>query len=164
MLAVSSKYTAISEGRVITLESIEVSAAALELAAAWLRILPCAQIAEELERGIDLLASTLHDLPERHRSMNVVLEQSWQRLSDEEQRAFRQLSVFSGQFRPKAAQSVAEASFQMLREIRGDEPRQRKNQQHADIPGNRRLPEDGTDEHQPAEPDRDEKEPHDHSH
>ncbi|MBZ0277315.1 MAG: coenzyme F420-0:L-glutamate ligase [Anaerolineae bacterium] len=32
VLAVSSKYTAISEGRVVTLESIEVSAAALELA------------------------------------------------------------------------------------------------------------------------------------
>ncbi len=87
---------------------------AIELAAAWLRILPCAQIAEEVEQGIDLLATTLHDVPERHRSMSVVLEQSWRQLSDEEQRVFRQLSVFSGQFHPRAAQSVAEAWLQTL--------------------------------------------------
>lgn len=87
---------------------------AIELAAAWLRILPCAQIAEELERGIELLATTMHDVPERHRSMSVVLEQAWRQLSDEEQRVFRQLSVFNGQFHPKAAQRVAEASFQTL--------------------------------------------------
>lgn len=87
---------------------------AIELAAAWLRILPCVQIAEEVERGLDLLATTLHEVPERHRSMSVVLEQAWRQLSDEEQRVFRRLSVFSGQFHPKAAQIVAETSFQTL--------------------------------------------------
>lgn len=87
---------------------------AIELAAAWLRILPCAQIAEEVERGLDLLATTLHGVPERHRSMSVVLEQTWRQLTGEEQRVFRRLSVFSGKFHPKAAQVVAEASFQTL--------------------------------------------------
>ena len=87
---------------------------AIELAAAWLRVLPCAQIAEELDTNLDLLAAKLYDIPDRHRSMRVVLEQSWRQLSHEEQRVFRQLSVFAGQFHPKAAQFVAEASFQAL--------------------------------------------------
>ena len=50
---------------------------AIELAAAWMRTLPPAQIAEELARGLALLASTAHDIPERHRSMAAVFEHSW---------------------------------------------------------------------------------------
>ena len=37
----------------------------IELAAAWVRVLPCAEIAQELGRNLDFLAATMRDMPER---------------------------------------------------------------------------------------------------
>ena len=87
---------------------------AIELAAAWLKGLPCKQVASELKQGIDILTSSMHDVPERHRSLRVVLEQSWRHFSGEEQRVFRQLSIFTGGFQPEAAQVVADTSLPVL--------------------------------------------------
>ncbi|MEX2501688.1 MAG: AAA family ATPase, partial [Trueperaceae bacterium] len=44
---------------------------AIELAAAWTRAMPPAQIADELERGIELLSTTAEDVPPRHRSVRA---------------------------------------------------------------------------------------------
>ena len=87
---------------------------AIELSAAWLKTLPCDQIAHELAQSIDFLASSLRNVPERHRSVRAVLEQSWQHLNDEDRRAFRQLAVFVGGFRSEAAEAVAGASLWTL--------------------------------------------------
>lgn len=87
---------------------------AIELAAAWLKVLPCAQVASELERTMDLLTARHKNVPERHRSMRVVLEQSWQLLSDEEQDVLRRLAVFRGGFRQEAAEAVAHTSLLLL--------------------------------------------------
>ena len=86
----------------------------IELAAAWLKALSCEQIARELEQSLDFLSTSLRNIPDRHRSMRVVLEQTWHYLSAEEQRVFRRLSIFAGGFRADAAQAVAEASLRML--------------------------------------------------
>jgi predicted ATPase/DNA-binding SARP family transcriptional activator len=87
---------------------------AIELATAWMRTLPCWGIAQEVERGLEFLATPLRDVPERHRSMQAVFDHSWRLLSAEEQAVFRKLSVFRGGFRRGAAQQVAGASLRVL--------------------------------------------------
>jgi predicted ATPase/DNA-binding SARP family transcriptional activator len=79
---------------------------ALELAAGWVKVLPCAQIANEIERGVDFLVTSMRDVPERHRSMRAVFERSWRLLSGGEQSVLRQLAVFRGGFRLDAAEAV----------------------------------------------------------
>ncbi|MFP4395111.1 MAG: ATP-binding protein, partial [Anaerolineales bacterium] len=79
---------------------------ALELAASWLRLLSCREIAEELAHSSDFLSSALRDAPERHRSLRAVFEYSWQLLSEAEKRAVQALSVFQGSFQREAAIAV----------------------------------------------------------
>jgi predicted ATPase len=78
------------------------------------RAISCREIAREIERNLDFLATTLRDLPERHRSLRAVFDHSWNRLNGEEQRIFRNLSVFRGGFQREAAEAVAEASLLVL--------------------------------------------------
>ncbi len=87
---------------------------ALELAAAWLKSLSCAQIAHELEKGVTLLHTNLVDIPERHRNMRMVFEQTWQRLTEPEAVVMQRLAVFRGGFSLTAAEQVAQASVHTL--------------------------------------------------
>ncbi len=87
---------------------------ALELAAAWLRSLTCAQIVQELQSNLDLLATTMRNVPQRHRSMEAVFEQSWLLLLPRERNVLCQLAVFEGGFDWAAAQSVTGVSRTML--------------------------------------------------
>jgi predicted ATPase/DNA-binding SARP family transcriptional activator len=87
---------------------------ALELAAAWVRMLSCREIAHEIAQGLELLTTTLRDLPERHRSLQAVFDHSWRLLSVEEQRVFACCSVFRGGFTREAAAEVAGASLSLL--------------------------------------------------
>ena len=57
----------------------------LELAATWLRVLSCREIAQEIAQNLDFLATSLRNIPERHRSLRAVFEQSWQMLTEQEQ-------------------------------------------------------------------------------
>lgn len=75
---------------------VEGNPLALELASSWVKTLSWAEIAAEIEHGLDILATPFHNVPERHQSMQVVFDYSWQLLSPEEQIAFRRLSVFRG--------------------------------------------------------------------
>ena len=87
---------------------------ALEVAAGWLRVLGPAEIAQEIERGIDLLEATTRDLPERHRSVRAVFDQSWALLTETEQAVLKRLSVFRGGFNREAALEVTGASLPVL--------------------------------------------------
>lgn len=87
---------------------------AIELAAAWVGVLSCAEIAREIESNIDLLTTTLHDVPKRHRSIRAAFDHSWNLLKAEEQKALQQLSVFRGGFQRDAAAQVAGASLPLL--------------------------------------------------
>ncbi|MFN8541379.1 MAG: tetratricopeptide repeat protein [Thermomicrobiales bacterium] len=87
---------------------------ALELAAAWVRTLPCAAIADEIERNIAFLATDLRNVPARHRSMRAVFDHSWALLSDYERHIFRRLVVFRGGFSREAAERVAGATLPLL--------------------------------------------------
>ncbi len=86
----------------------------LELAAPWIRTLSCREIAEEIERSLDFLTTTARNVPERHRSISVVFEQTWRRLSDQERMVLQQLSIFRGGGTRKAAEEVTGATLRVL--------------------------------------------------
>lgn len=87
---------------------------ALELAASWLRVFSCAEVAAGVENRLDFLSSSQRNAPERHRSMRAVFQQSWQMLSEPEQAAFCRLSLFKGGFQREAARAVAGAGLPIL--------------------------------------------------
>ena len=84
------------------------------LAAAWVKVLPPAEIAAEIGRGLDFLETEWRDLPPRQRSMRAVFDHSWRLLGDREREVMQALSVFRGSFTRQAAQEVAEASLRDL--------------------------------------------------
>jgi len=86
----------------------------IELAATWIRALSCAEIANEIRGSLDILATPVRNVPERHRNMRAVLEQSWKRLTANEQAVFKNLSIFRGGFTRQAAQTVTGASLPVL--------------------------------------------------
>ncbi len=81
---------------------------ALELAAAWVRILTVAQIRERLAQRFDLLVSRQRDVPDRHRSLRAAIEGSFQLLSPDLQAFFAALSLFRGGWTLEAAQAICE--------------------------------------------------------
>lgn len=85
----------------------------IELAASWTRVMPCAEIAEEIARTLDL-SSTTQNVPERHRSLKAAFESSWGRLSENERNVLSKLSVFRGGFRREAASAVGDATIPVL--------------------------------------------------
>ena len=87
---------------------------ALELAASWLKTLPCRDIVLEIEHNLDFLNTNVRNIPTRHRSMRTVFEHSWKMLTEEERQIFKRLSVFRGGFQRKAAERVAGASLMVL--------------------------------------------------
>jgi len=86
----------------------------IELAAAWASTLPCSEIADEIERNLGFLETTMHDVPQRHRSLRAAFDQSWRLLSDDERRVFSRLAVFRGSFARDAAAAVAGAGLPEL--------------------------------------------------
>jgi predicted ATPase len=85
----------------------------IELAASWIKVMSCQEIAEHLEE-VDFLSTPLSNVPERHQSLRHVFEGSWQLLSQEEQTVLSKLSVFRGGFTREAARNVAGATLIML--------------------------------------------------
>lgn len=83
----------------------------IELATAWLRTLSPEQIAHEIEHNMDFLATSMRNVPERHRSMRAVFEYSWKLLTEAEKQTFRRLAYFRGSFQRDAAQQIAGATL-----------------------------------------------------
>ncbi|MEP7188475.1 MAG: tetratricopeptide repeat protein, partial [Roseiflexaceae bacterium] len=86
----------------------------IELAAAWVRTLSCTEIMHELEAGLDVLATSLRDLPERQRSMRAVFDHSWRRLTKHERAILSKLSVFRGGLTRAAAAAVLSSEFKVM--------------------------------------------------
>ncbi|MFN8445758.1 MAG: BTAD domain-containing putative transcriptional regulator [Caldilineaceae bacterium] len=78
----------------------------IELAAAWLKVMSCDQIAQEVARGLDFLTARYQNIPARHRSMRAVMEHSWALLAVKERAIAARLSVFCGPFSHEAAEIV----------------------------------------------------------
>jgi predicted ATPase/DNA-binding CsgD family transcriptional regulator len=86
----------------------------IEMAAAWVRALSCDEIAAEIEKGIDILATTARNVSPRHRSVRAALDHSWALLTPPEQHGFKWLSVFRGTFTREAAEFVSGVSVWTL--------------------------------------------------
>lgn len=87
---------------------------AIELAAVWTRTLTCAQIVAEIRRGLDMLYTRARNMPERHRSMRLIFDQTCDMLTEEEAIVFTRLSIFRGGFLKDAAEQVAGATFHVI--------------------------------------------------
>jgi predicted ATPase/DNA-binding NarL/FixJ family response regulator len=87
---------------------------AIEMAAGWVTTLSCTAIADEIEQDLSLLATSLRNAPERHRSMRAVCDHSWRLLRDEERAVLRRLAVFRGGFGREAAADIAGAGLSVL--------------------------------------------------
>jgi len=89
----------------------------IELATAWIPVLSCREIAEEIEKSLDFLSSTRKDLPDRHRSLRAAFEHSWNLLPDDQKAVFPKLSVFRGGFSREAAEIVVGAGIHLLSDL-----------------------------------------------
>jgi len=87
---------------------------AIELAAAWVGILTCSEIAGEIASNIDFLSTSMRDMPERHRSLRATFDHSWKLLTDQERDVLSRLSVFRGGFDRHAAEKVSGATLPLL--------------------------------------------------
>lgn len=79
---------------------------AIELAAARIRILSPESIFERLGDRMQLLSGGGRDLPDRHRTMRDMIAWSYDLLTEEEQKLFRRLAIFSGTFTIDAADNI----------------------------------------------------------
>jgi predicted ATPase len=86
----------------------------LELAAAWIRVMPIEEVADAVSHDLDLLASPTRDAPERQRSVRAALEASWRALDASERRLLVRLAVVDDGFGRAAAAAVARASLPAL--------------------------------------------------
>ncbi|MDR7449895.1 MAG: BTAD domain-containing putative transcriptional regulator, partial [Armatimonadota bacterium] len=80
---------------------------AIELAAARIPILSPQQIAARLGDRFRLLTGSSRSWPERHRTLQAVIDWSYNLLSEEERAVLRRLGVFAGAFTLEAAAQVA---------------------------------------------------------
>lgn len=87
---------------------------AIELAAAWVRLLSCPEILAELRHNLDGLSASAVNLPQRHRSLRAVFDYSWQMLTATEQQTLAQLAIFQGGFERQAAAQVTQARLPQL--------------------------------------------------
>ena len=90
---------------------------AIELAAAHTRSLSLEKIAQELEHGLQLLSTSVRDVPERQRSMTAAFAHSWRLLSEHQRSILRQASIFQGSWTANAAKAVTGAARADLEEL-----------------------------------------------
>ena len=87
---------------------------AIEMAAAWLRLLNPDEIAQQLEQNLALLQVREPSIELRQTNMREVLNQSWHLLSASEQKTLRALAVFVGGFTLDAAQTILQTDLMTL--------------------------------------------------
>ncbi len=90
---------------------------AIELAAIWVRLLPAAEIAVELDRSLDLLdqsASGEDAAPPKDRSLRSSFAWSWQLLAPAERGALCRLALLPGPFDRAMAAQAADTSLPLV--------------------------------------------------
>ena len=87
----------------------------MELAAAWVRMMPVAEIAREIEQSLDFLTTTARDVPARHRSVRAVFDHSWESsYGSRKEIVLMQLSIFRGGFTREAAEQITGATLPII--------------------------------------------------
>lgn len=87
---------------------------AIELSAVWVRAMIVSELAGELQRNLEILATPRRDVQDRHKTIQASFEHSWGLLIADERAVLRKLSVFRGGFRREAASEVAGATLPLL--------------------------------------------------
>ncbi len=82
---------------------------AIELAAAWVRVLPPPALLRRLSPRLGLLVGGARDLPERQRTLRATIDWSHSLLQTEEQALFARLSVFIGGATLEAIEAICGA-------------------------------------------------------
>ncbi|MBE7528903.1 MAG: tetratricopeptide repeat protein [Ardenticatenaceae bacterium] len=90
---------------------------AIELAAAWAQEMSPAAMATAVQQNMEWLATTMVDVPPRHRSMRAVFAYSWELLSGTEQAVLSDCAYFRGGFTPAAAQAITGAPPTLIRRL-----------------------------------------------
>jgi predicted ATPase/DNA-binding SARP family transcriptional activator len=98
-------------------QQVEGMPLAIELAASWVRVMPCADIALQIAKDLDFLTTRVRNLPERHRSIRALFDGSWRLLSLVEQGVLRRVSVFAGGWTLEEATAVAGATRTLLLDL-----------------------------------------------
>ena len=93
---------------------VEGTPLALELAASLLDTESPSRLLAQIRQSFDRLATTMRDVPARHRSLRAVFDHSWALLTPAQQAALPRLALFRGGFTPQAAAAVAQASPALL--------------------------------------------------
>lgn len=106
----------------------------IEMASSWVRMLSCQEIARQIEQDLDFLATTLRNVPARHRSLRAVFEHSWRLLSPRERTVFGKLSAFRGGFSLEAAEVVAGATLPLLLTLKDKSLLQRSAEGRYEVP------------------------------
>ncbi len=94
---------------------------AIEMAAAWVPLCSCAEIAEKLtqqEQADELLTAQFLDQPKRHQDLKTIFDDSWALLLPDGQWALARLSIFGRHFTRKAAQAVTDVTLAALMHLR----------------------------------------------
>lgn len=89
----------------------------IELAATLSQRYSCAQIAHLLENHYAILATTFHDLPARHRSIEATLAYSWQLLGPDDALILAQCALFRDSFTLAAAAAITGATPAQLQRL-----------------------------------------------
>ncbi len=105
----------------------------IELAAMWVRMMSCTEIAAQVAVNLDFLTSTLRNIPQRHRSLRAVFDHSWQLLTAAQRTALAQIAVFRGGFSIAAAQSVTNATVSDLAGLVDKSLVRRTSNQHYEV-------------------------------
>ncbi len=87
---------------------------AIELAASWINVLSCDEIASEIERSLGFLISRHQDSPERHRSLRAVFDHSWNLLDPGDRTTLNRLAVMRGGCTLDSARAVTGIDLQDL--------------------------------------------------
>lgn len=80
-------------------------------------MLSIAEIVAEIETSLDFLSAEMGDMPERQQSMYAVIDPTWTRLTEQEQKTFMWASVFRGGFTREAFQQVTGASLRTIQAL-----------------------------------------------
>jgi predicted ATPase/class 3 adenylate cyclase len=92
---------------------------AIELAAARIKLLPPKAMLARLEKRLDFLTSSARDLPTRQRTLRDAIAWSYDLLNADEQKLFRQVSIFVGGCTFEAIEAVTEARSSLTLELLG---------------------------------------------
>ena len=91
-------------------ERLDCVSLAIELAAARIRVMSPAHIAERLGQRFKFLQSPQQEVSERQATLSGVIDWSWKLLAPWEQMALAQCSIFAGSFTLEAAEEIIDVS------------------------------------------------------